>query len=126
MTFEEIKNYSLLKNGATIDFPFDETTMTITVGKKIFLLSDINSDFMDLRINLKCNPFIAEDLRLEYNGVIPGYHMNKKHWNTVYVNKDVPEIKVKELIDHSYTLVFNSLTKKQREHIDLIHASEAK
>lgn len=126
MTFDEIKNYCLMKNGATINFPFDETTMTITVGKKIFLLTDINSEFTDLRINLKCNPFIAEDLRVMYQGVIPGYRMNKKHWNTVYVNKDVPEDKVKELIDHSYTLVFNSLTKKQREHIELLHTSEEK
>jgi len=124
MTLNDLKDYCMKKPGAFINFPFDETTMTITVGKKIFFLTDVSSN--DLRINLKCNPFIAQDLREEYKGIIPGYHMNKKHWNTVYIKSDVPKEKILELIDHSYTLVFNSLTKKEREHINLFYNSEGK
>lgn len=124
MTLNDLKEYCMKKPGASINFPFDETTMTITVGKKIFFLTDVSSN--DLRINLKCNPFIAQDLREEYKGIIPGYHMNKKHWNTVYIKSDVPKEKILELIDHSYTLVFNSLTKKEREHINLFYNSEGK
>lgn len=68
-----------------------------------------------LSINLKCNPMYALELRSIYSSVIPGYHMNKKHWNTVMVEGDVGEKLLKELIDHSYTLIVESLTKKQRE-----------
>lgn len=124
MTLKDLKEYCLEKPGASVNFPFDEKTMTINVGKKMFFLTDISAN--DLRVNLKCNPFVAEDLRAEFIGIIPGYHMNKKHWNTVYVNNDVPKEKILELIDHSYTLVYNSLTKKEREHITLFHTSEEK
>ncbi|MBP6409304.1 MAG: MmcQ/YjbR family DNA-binding protein [Fusobacteriaceae bacterium] len=117
MTLEELKNYCLSKKAAKINFPFDETTMTFIVGEKIFGLIDISSK--DLRINLKCNPQLALLLREDFEGIIPGYHMNKTHWNTIYLNKDVPDVKIKELIDHSYALVFAKLTKKIRENINL-------
>lgn len=118
MEINQLKDYCLNKKGTYVNFPFDETTMTIRVGEKMFALIDISAK--DLRVNLKCNPMLAELLRLDYVGIIPGHHMNKKHWNTVYLNKDVPEDKIFEFIDHSYTLVFNSLTKKVRESIELI------
>ena len=117
MTLEELKNYCLSKKAAKINFPFDETTMTFIVGEKIFGLIDISSK--DLRINLKCNPQLALLLREDFEGIIPGYHMNKTHWNTIYLNKDVPDVKIKELIDHSYALVFTKLTKKIKETINL-------
>lgn len=119
MNLEDIKNYCLNKNGAAINFPFDETTMTFVVGEKIFLLTDIKAE--ELRINLKCSPDLAIFLRENFEGIIPGYHMNKKHWNTLYINKDVPDEKILELIDHSYDLVFKSLTKKVREAITFKH-----
>lgn len=124
MNLNDLKSYCLNKTGAKINFPFDENFLTFIVGEKIFLLTDINSK--DLRINLKCNPAISEFLREEYSGIIPGYHMNKKHWNTVYINSDVPQEKIYELIDHSYTLVFNKLTKKQKEYLNLFNVSEEK
>lgn len=117
MTLEDIKSYCLKKSGAKINFPFDEKILTFTVGEKIFLLTDISSK--ELRVNLKCNPELAIFLRENYKAVIPGYHMNKKHWNTVYLNNDLELKKVYELIDHSYQLVFGSLTKKEKEKIEL-------
>lgn len=124
MTLNEIKSYCLSKNGVKINFPFDETTLTFTVGEKIFLLTDIGAK--ELRLNLKCNPELSLFLRDEFKGIIPGYHMNKKHWNTVYLNSDVPGEKIYELIDHSYILVFNGLTKKQKEFLNLFNPLEEK
>jgi predicted DNA-binding protein (MmcQ/YjbR family) len=82
------------------------------VAEKIFALM---VDKQPLSINLKCNPMYELELRSIYNAIIPGYHMNKKHWNTVMGEGDVDEKLLKELIDHSYTLIVQSLTKKQRE-----------
>ncbi len=80
----------------------------------MFALTDVEG-FQS--INLKCDPERALELRETFQGVIPGYHMNKTHWNTVSVNEDVPEKLILELIDHSYDLVFKSLTKKQRDEL---------
>lgn len=112
MNLEDIKKYCLEKLGTSINFPFDEKTMTFILGGKMFLLTDISTK--ELRINLKCNPDLAIFLRENYKSIIPGYHMNKKHWNTIYLNKEVPDEKIYELIDHSYNLVFESLTKKEK------------
>ena len=117
MNLEDIKNYCLKKEGTKINFPFDDKTLTFIVGGKMFLLTDINAQ--ELKINLKCNPDLALFLRENYEAVIPGYHMNKKHWNTVCLGKDLPSEKIYELIDHSYELVFGSLTKKEKEKIKL-------
>ena len=113
MTFKQLDNYLLNKQGTTYDYPFDEEVRVYRIEKKIFALT---SEKKPLRVNLKCDPIYALELRSIYEGVIAGYHMNKKHWNTVTVEKsDVDEETVKELIDHSYELVYKSLTKKQRE-----------
>ena len=117
MNLEDIKNYCLKKEGARINFPFDDKTLTFIVGGKMFLLTDINSQ--EPKINLKCNPELAILLRENYTAVSPGYHMNKKHWNTICLNKDLPSEKIYELINHSYELVFGSLTKKEKEKIKL-------
>jgi predicted DNA-binding protein (MmcQ/YjbR family) len=104
------------KRGITEDFPFDDRTLTVRVGGKIFMLTDIHSN--PLRINLKCDPLTALDLRDEFDAVTPGYHMNKVHWNTVILDGSIPEDRVRWMIDHSYDLVFSKLKKKERERIE--------
>ena len=113
MNIEQIREYCLKKKGVTEEFPFDEETLVFKVAGKIFLLASLES--IPLQINLKCDPEKAIELREEYKCVQPGYHMNKKHWNTVSVeNSDVDDETVKELIDHSYGLILSKLTKKQK------------
>jgi len=112
MNFETMDRYLLSKEGATFDYPFDEKTRVYRVLEKMFALTTEESP---IRVNLKCDPIYALELRSLYEGIIPGYHMNKKHWNTVTVEEsDVDEETVRELIDHSYELVYKSLTKKQK------------
>lgn len=105
----------------TEHFPFDEDTLVFKVGGKMFALSSLSQwEKGEPSLNLKCDPDRAQELRAQYEAVKPGYHMSKIHWNTIAVNKDVPDSLIKELIDHSYELVFKSLTKKiQSEIIDL-------
>ena len=113
MTFKQLDTYLLNKQGTTYDYPFDEEVRVYRIEKKIFALT---SEKKPLRVNLKCDPIYALELRSIYEGVIAGYHMSKKHWNTVSVEgSDVDDETIKELIDHSYELVYKSLTKKQRE-----------
>lgn len=98
--------------GVTESFPFDQNTLVFKVFGKIFALCNVeNFD----GINLKCDPEKAIDLRERYEGINPGYHMNKTHWNTVSINSDVNDTLIFELIKHSYNLVFDSLPKKIRE-----------
>lgn len=112
MNFEQLNTYLLSKQGATFDYPFDEKTRVYRIVGKMFALA---SEQQPIRVNLKCNPMYALELRSLYEGVVSGYHMNKKHWNTVTIeDSDVDEETVKELIDHSYDLVFSALTKKQK------------
>ena len=113
MSLEELRAYCLQKKGASIDFPFDDVTMVIKVGGKMFILIAIDND--PLRINLKCDPYIAEGLRERYNAVIPGYHMNKIHWNTVIIDNTISDKIIKDMIDDSYELVFSKLSKKNKE-----------
>ena len=113
MTFQQLDRYLLGKQGATFDYPFDEAVRVYRIAEKIFALT---SEKHPLRINLKCDPIYALELRSIYEGVSAGYHMNKKHWNTVMLeNTDVDDENIKKLIDHSYELVYKSLTKKKRE-----------
>jgi len=113
LTFKQLDTYLLNKQGTTYDYPFDEEVRVYRIEKKIFALT---SEKKPLRVNLKCDPIYALELRSIYEGVIAGYHMSKKHWNTVSVEgSDVDDETIKELIDHSYELVYKSLTKKQRE-----------
>ena len=113
MNFEQLDNYLRVKQGVTFDYPFDEKVRVYRISGKMFALT---SEDRPISVNLKCDPIYALELRSIYDGVIAGYHMNKKHWNTVTVeDSDVDEETVKELIDHSYDLVYEKLTKKQRE-----------
>jgi len=113
MTFKELDSYLLSKQGATFDYPFDEEVRVYRIAEKMFALT---SESQALRVNLKCDPIYALELRSTYKGISAGYHMNKRHWNTVMLeNTDVDDESIKELIDHSYALVYKSLTKKKRE-----------
>jgi len=109
MNIEQIREYCLKKRGVTEEFPFDEETLVFKVAGKIFLLASLES--IPLQINLKCDPEKAVELREEYESVQPGYHMNKKHWNTIVVNGSVSINKIFEWIDNSYNLVVKGLTK---------------
>ncbi|MEX1002451.1 MAG: MmcQ/YjbR family DNA-binding protein [Crocinitomicaceae bacterium] len=109
MNIEEFSKSCRNKKGVTEVFPFDEKTLVYKVMGKMFALADIEVfEF----INLKCDPERSVELRERYHGIKPGYHMNKQLWNSVYVNEDVPDELIFELIDHSYELVVQSLTKK--------------
>ena len=108
---EDFRVYCLSFKGVTEKFPFDETTLVFYVMNKMFCLVDI--DIYEY-CNLKCDPEEAEELRAEYNGIKPGYHMSKKHWNSVYFYNDVPADLLKELIKKSYELVVKGLTKKDQ------------
>jgi predicted DNA-binding protein (MmcQ/YjbR family) len=121
MNLETYYEYCLSKKGVTEHFPFDEDTLVFKVGGKMFALSSLLQwEKGKPSVNLKCDPERAQELRAEYDAIKPGFHMSKIHWNTIDVNQDVPNTLLKELIDHSYDLVFKSLTKKiQMEIIEL-------
>ena len=113
MNFKQLDKYILSKQAVTFDYPFDEKTRVYRIGEKMFALTTEESP---TRVNLKCDPIYALELRSLYKSIIAGWHMNKKHWYTVVVeDSDVDDETARELIDHSYELVYNSLTKKQRE-----------
>lgn len=116
MNIEEIRAYCLAKKGTTEDFPFDETTLVFKVGGKIFALASLNES--PLRINLKCEPAEAIKLREEYSYIIPGYHMNKKHWNTVILQVETPTRLIQKLIDDSYNLILLSLPTRIKKEIE--------
>jgi predicted DNA-binding protein (MmcQ/YjbR family) len=102
MNVEIIREYCISKANVTEGFPFGEDTLVFKVKGKIFALVNLGGD---LSINLKCDPLYALELRERYSSVTPGYHMNKKHWNTIYLDGTVPDKKVFSWIDHSYDLV---------------------
>lgn len=111
-------DYCLAKKGVTEHFPFDEDTLVFKVGGKMFALSSLSQwEKGEPSVNLKCDPERALELRAQYDSINPGYHMSKQHWNTVEVNGDVDAALLRELIDHSYQLIFNSLTKKLQAEI---------
>jgi len=112
INIEEVRDYCLAKPCVTEGFPFDEKSLVFKVCNKMFAILSLDEDF---RINLKCNPEKAVKLREEYSEIIPGYHMNKKHWNTVDLEGKLKADFVKQLIDDSYNLVFKSLPKKIRD-----------
>ncbi|GIP26576.1 hypothetical protein J23TS9_17060 [Paenibacillus sp. J23TS9] len=109
-----IIEYCLLKKGATKDYPFGPDPLVIKIAGKMFAL--IFQDKTDQwLLNLKCDPVIAENLREQHEAVRPGYHMNKKHWNTIIIDGSLPESDVFIMIDHSYDSVVKTLPKSLRE-----------
>ena len=118
MDIESIRIYCVSKKAVTECMPFDDKTLVFKVAGKIFALAAL--DVYPLRLNLKCDPEKAVELREQFNGIKPGYHMNKNHWNSVYLNEDVQDEMIYQLIDDSYNLIVKSLTKKlQQELINL-------
>lgn len=108
MFVDEIREYCITKPYVSESFPFDNTALVFKVHTKMFALLGLNSSF----INLKCDPVRAIELRELHSCITPGYHMNKVHWNTIDLQNSLPDSLLKELIDHSYTLVFESFSKK--------------
>ena len=115
MNVETLREYCLSKKAVTEDFPFGETTLVFRVMEKIFLL--VALDASPLQFNAKCNPEKAVELREEYDAIKPGYHMNKKHWNTIVIDGTIPNALIKEMIDDSYDLIVQSLPKKLRNEL---------
>lgn len=117
MNIEEFREYCLSKKGVTEDLPFDENTLVFKLMGKMFALTDIDQ-FES--INLKCDPDQAIELREKYASVQPGYHMNKKHWNTILVRGELSDTQLQHWIDHSYNLVMSKLTKKQKQDLNAL------
>ena len=111
MNIEEFRAYCLSKPDTTEGFPFDDRVLVFKVGNKMYALIDIEEAEY---VNLKCEPLRAIDLRERYAAVRPGYHMNKAHWNSVYIKELGNTVLLKELVDHSYELIFKSLTKAKQ------------
>lgn len=114
MNIEELRDYCLKKKGTTEGFPFGDDTLVFKVMNKMFALSNLEGQ---LRINLKCDPERAIELREQYLAVLPGYHMNKQQWNTVVVDGSVSDKLIREWIDHSYDLIVAKLTKAKQEEL---------
>ncbi len=113
MHIEALRDFCLSLPHTTEDFPFDQRTLVFRVGGKIYLLTDVEESW---EFNAKCDPERAAELRERYPDAIrPGYHMNKKHWNTLRTDMGLDEKLLRELIRHSYELIFASLPKKMRE-----------
>ena len=113
MHLESFREYCLSKPGATEDMPFGEDVLVFRVGGKMFALAPL--DEIPATANLKCDPDLALEFRDRYEQVRPGYHMNKKHWNTVEIDTGMPDTELRKMIDHSYELVVQSLPKAKRE-----------
>lgn len=109
LTAEQIVDHALAKLGAKKDFPFGADVLVVKVHNKMFLLMHVESK--PLQINLKCDPDLAQALRQTYGAVRPGYHMNKRHWNTVVIDGSVPSEELLGMIDHSYAEVLKTLPK---------------
>ncbi len=116
MNIEDFRDYCLRKKGVEETFPFDNVTLVFKVMGKMFALTGLDQEVFT--VNLKCDPGRALELREHYPQIIPGYHMNKKHWNTVQFEDGLPDSLLRELIDHSYELVVASLTKKKQAELD--------
>ena len=113
MNIEDIRKYCLSLSGTEEDYPFGEDTLVFKVAGKMFTLASLDS--IPLQINLKCDPETAIELREMYEAVIPGYHMNKKHWNTVILDGTIKVKELKEWIKNSYNLVVNGLSKSAKK-----------
>jgi predicted DNA-binding protein (MmcQ/YjbR family) len=112
MDADQLREHCLSFNGAEETFPFGPETSVFKVGGKMFALSRLDGD--DLRINLKCEPRLAENLRAVHAEVLPGYHMNKQHWNTVILGGKLGDAAIRDMIEDSYDLVVSKLPAAER------------
>lgn len=119
MDVDGLLAYTSKKAGVEETFPFDENTLVLKVMGKMFAATNITEEV--LRVNLKCDPNRALELRDEYPEILPGYHMNKKHWNTVIIGEgELEQSLILSLIDHSYDLVVKSLTKAKKIELEAL------
>ena len=116
MNIEQLRNYCLAKKGTSESFPFDEETLVFKVLGKMFALVSLDQwERGESSINLKCDPKYSDQLRADYNSIRPGFHMSKKHWNTVSLYPgELKQELILDLIDHSYNMVVKGMTKKLR------------
>ena len=117
MNIEELRTCCLSKKGVTEDLPFGPETLVFKVMDKLFVLTSLT--FQPFRANLKMDPELVAEYRDKFVDVQPGYHMNKKHWNTVYMdNGTIPRKELLWMIDHSYEQVVKGLSKKMQEELN--------
>jgi len=114
MNIEELREYCLSLKGVTEEFPFDETTLVFKVAGKMFCLTNLEGP---LSVSLKNEPERNVELREEYPSITPGYHMNKKHWNSVAIDGSLSDDMIKNLIDDSYDLVVMAFSHKKQQEI---------
>lgn len=115
MNLETLRTFCLSLPGTTEDLPFGPEVLVFRIGGKIYLLISLNEPN---RFNVKCEPQKAIELREEFEEVQPGFHMNKKHWNTVFVDGRIPQARLREMIKDSFQLVRNSLSAKEKKALD--------
>jgi predicted DNA-binding protein (MmcQ/YjbR family) len=111
MHIEQLREFCISKKAVTEEFPFDNDTLVFKVAGKMFALISLKNPES---VNLKCDPEKAEELRQNYEAVIPGFHMSKTHWNTVFFNRDVNDQLLLQMVDDSYKLVIAGLPKAKR------------
>lgn len=112
MNFDVLREYALKKSHATESQPFGDDVLVFKVMDKIFMMMDFE---YPTNLSLKCDPEIAVELRERYSAVLPGYHMNKTHWNTVILDNTIPPKEILKMVDNSYDLVVKSLPKSKRD-----------
>ena len=113
MNIEEVRDYCLTLKHTTESFPFDEVTLVFKVENKMYLL--VSLDAAEPHIAVKCDPDQAEELRAHYVAVEPAYHLHKKYWNGIYLERDMPDDEIRRWIRHSYEEVLRKLPKRIRE-----------
>ena len=113
MTAASLRKWCLSRAGATEEFPFDGVTSVFKVAGKVFAISNLGS--RPLRVSVKCEPELAEQLRATYPAIRPGYHLNKRHWNTITLDGSLPDQMVLDLVEDSYDLVVAGLPRATRE-----------
>ena len=121
MKSDALKAACLALPGAAEEFPFDDSNSVFKVRGKIFAISSLGAK--PLRVSLKCDPDLAVKLRLEYPGITAGYHLNKRHWNTIELDGSVPERLVLEMIEDSYDLVVARLSRREQEKLNWVALS---
>jgi predicted DNA-binding protein (MmcQ/YjbR family) len=115
MTADELRGCCLAKPGAVEDFPFGEQVSVFKVAAKMFALADL--DRVPLEVSLKCDPDLAEALRRQYSAIRAGYHLNKRHWNTVTLDGSIDDGEIEDMIQDSYDLAAATLTRAQRDNL---------
>lgn len=118
MNIEEFRDYCLAKKNVSECFPFDEQTLVFKVADKMFAYSGL--EHHPAKVNLKCDPDWAIELREEYEEIVPGYHSSKIHWNTVTIEGALQNSFIKQLIDHSYAMVIKGMSKKKQKELGFL------